>query len=149
MSDIKLFRLTAGKASKSAVTEATAPKAAPRDRSFAEWLPLQPPQLTELLASLEDCVLSLGDDVQRKELRLYVAFKRLKNFATVVAQKNRLLLYLHLDPQTLAPLPGNARDVSRQGHFGTGDLECSLSTPAELDAVKPLIAQAYLGRSAG
>ena len=142
-------KATAGKASKPAVTEAAAPKAAPRDRSFAEWLPLLPPQLTELLASLEDYVLSLGDDVQRKELRLYVAFKRLKNFATVVAQKNRLLLYLHLDPQALAPLPGNARDVSQQGHWGTGDLECSLSTPAELDAVKPLIAQAYLGRSAG
>lgn len=142
-------KATAGKASKPVVTEAAAPKAAPRDRSFAEWLPLLPPQLTELLASLEDYVLSLGDDVQRKELRLYVAFKRLKNFATVVAQKNRLLLYLHLDPQALAPLPGNARDVSQQGHWGTGDLECSLSTPAELDAVKPLIAQAYLGRSAG
>ena len=59
----------------------------------------EPMQL--LLASLENYTFSLGDDVQRKELRLYAAFKRLKNFATVVLhRKNCLLLYLHVDPAT-------------------------------------------------
>ncbi|WP_305075476.1 DUF5655 domain-containing protein [Propionivibrio sp.] len=135
------------KATKPVAGEAAPPKSTPRDRSFAEWLPLLPAHLTELLASLEDYVMSLGDDVQRKELRLYVAFKRLKNFATVVAQKNRLLLYLHLDPANLASLPANARDVSQQGHWGTGDLELSLTTQADLDTVKPLVLMSYLGRS--
>ncbi|MCB1598396.1 MAG: hypothetical protein KDI60_01760 [Xanthomonadales bacterium] len=60
------------------------------DRGYADWVPLLPAHLTEVIASLEGYVLSLGDDVQRKELKLYVAFKRLKNFATVVPQKNRL-----------------------------------------------------------
>lgn len=134
-----------GKANKPVAVDATSPKSAPRDRSFGEWLPLLPPHLTELLASLEDYVLSLGDDVQRKELRLYVAFKRLKNFATVVAQKNRFLLYLHLNPADLGALPANARDVSQQGHWGTGDLELSLTSQAELDAAKALILAAYHG----
>lgn len=134
-----------GKGNKPVAGDSAPPKSAPRDRSFAEWLPLLPPHLTELLASLEDYVLSLGDDVQRKELRLYVAFKRLKNFATVVAQKNRLLLYLHLDPASLGSLPANARDVSQQGHWGTGDLELSLSSLADLDLTKPLILAAYHG----
>jgi len=93
-------------------------------------------------------VLSLGDDVQRKELKLYVAFKRLKNFATVVPQKNRLLLYLHLDPAQVAPLPANARDVGQQGHWGTGDLELALTSQADLDAAKPLVLMAYEGRGA-
>lgn len=93
-------------------------------------------------------MLSLGDDVQRKELRLYTAFKRLKNFATVVLQRNRLLLYLHIDPaQAVASLP-NARDVSAIGHWGTGDLEIALSSLADLDGAKPLIAAAYEGRVA-
>lgn len=134
-----------GKSNKPVAGDSVPPKSAPRDRSFAEWLPLLPPHLTELLASLEDYVLSLGDDVQRKELRLYVAFKRLKNFATVVAQKNRLLLYLHLDPASLGSLPANARDVSQQGHWGTGDLELSLSSLADLDLTKPLILASYHG----
>lgn len=121
-------------------------KPAQRDRSFAEWLPLLPVHLTELLSSLEDYVMSLGDDVQRKELRLYVAFKRLKNFATVVAQKNRLVLYLHLTPSTLKPFPPTGRDVSDQGHWGTGDLELSVASQADLEIAKPFILMSYQGR---
>lgn len=118
------------------------------DKSYAEIWPTLSTPLAELLISLEDYVLSLGDDVQRKELKLYVAFKRLKNFATVVLQKNRLLLYLHLQPtEWVGKLP-NARDVSQQGHWGTGDVEISLSTPAELDAAKPLMLAAYEGKAA-
>lgn len=136
-----------GKPPKVAVIEENSLRSVPRDRSFAEWLPLLPAHLTELLSSLEDYVTSLGDDVQRKELRLYLAFKRLKNFATVVAQKNRLLLYLHLDPKELATLPVIGRDVSQHGHWGTGDVELSLTSQTDLDMAKPLIFMSYQGRS--
>ncbi|HOM13184.1 MAG TPA: DUF5655 domain-containing protein [Rubrivivax sp.] len=132
---------------KSASDDAATAKARAGDRPFAEWLSMLPPRLSELLSSLEGHVLSLGDDVQRKELKLYVAFKRLKNFATVVPQKARLLLYLHVDPEQVLPLPSNARDVRQQGHWGTGDLELSLSSQADLDAAKPLILAAYEGRA--
>lgn len=151
---LELANATSGGNGKTAVTKPTkgavseSAKASPRDRSFAEWLPLLPSHLTELLASLEDYVASLGDDVQRKELRLYLAFKRLKNFATVVAQKNRLILYLHLNPKELGSLPAIGRDVSEQGHWGTGDLEVSLTAQADLETAKPLIQMAYQGRSA-
>ena len=104
-------------------TELVPAKANTGDRSFTEWLPLLPPHLSELMASLEGYVLSLGDDVQRKELKLYVAFKRLKNFATVIPQKARLLLYLHVDPDQLVPLPTHGRNVRQQGHWGSDDLE--------------------------
>jgi len=137
------------KAPKSPPAEASAAKPVTGDRSFAEWLPLLPPHLSELMASLEGHVLSLGDDVQRKELKLYVAFKRLKNFATVVPQKARLLLFLHVDPAQVLPLPSNGRDVRQQGHWGTGDLELSLASQSDLDAVKPLILLAYEGRAMG
>ncbi len=136
------------KAPKAQVTEPVVAKPGYGDRSFADWLPLLPPHLSELVASLDGHVLSLGDDVQRKELKLYVAFKRLKNFATLVPQKNRLLLYLHLDPTQAMPLPTNGRDVSQQGHWGTGDLELALTSQADLDAAKPLILMAYEGRAA-
>jgi predicted transport protein len=136
------------KVPKSPPAEPGAAKAGTGDRSFAEWLPLLPPHLSELMASLVGHVLSLGDDVQRKELKLYVAFKRLKNFATVVPQKARLLLYLHVDPDQVQPLPSNGRDVRQQGHWGTGDLELALASQADLDAAKPLILMAYAGRAA-
>lgn len=137
------------KAAKPASSQAAEPnaKVASGDRSYADWLPLLPAHLSELVASLEGYVLSLGDDVQRKELKLYVAFKRLKNFATVVPQKARLLLYLHVDPDHVQPLPPNGRDVRQQGHWGTGDLELALASQADMDAAKPLILMAYEGRA--
>lgn len=116
------------------------------DKTYAECFESLSKPLRELLASLEGYIISLGDDVQKKELKLYVAFKRLKNFATVVIQKNRLVLYLHLIPSQLGPLPVIARDVSQSGHWGTGDLELAISNAADLDLAKPLIRIAYEGR---
>lgn len=136
----------AAKIAKPLPAEPAVNKVAGGDRSYADWLPLLPPHLSELIASLEGYVLSLGDDVQRKELKLYVAFKRLKNFATLVPQKNRLLLYLHLDPDKVSPLPANARNVRQSGHWGTGDLELSLTSLGDLDPAKTLIVMAYEGR---
>ena len=67
-----------------------------------------------------NALLQRDDDVQRKELKLYVAYKRLKNFATLVPQRNRLLLYLHLDPAKVVPMPPNGQDVSEKGALGHG-----------------------------
>lgn len=118
------------------------------DKSYAELLTALSEPMLQLLTSLEDYTLSLGDDVQRKDLRLYAAFKRLKNFATVVLhKKNCLLLYLHVDPATaLAVLP-KTRDVTHIGHWGTGNLEVTLNTLSDLDATKPFINAAYEGRA--
>jgi predicted transport protein len=117
------------------------------DKSYAEWLSLLSVPMLELLTLLEDFIGSLGDDVQRKELKLYVAFKRLKNFATIVPQKNRLLLFLHLNPDSLNPLPVNTRDARHFGHWGTGDLEFSIASFADMELAKPLISSAYEGRA--
>jgi len=119
-----------------------------KDRPYSESFQLLSPAHRELLESLEGYVLSLGDDVQRNELKLYTAFKRLKNFATVVLQRNRVIVYLHLDPSSIGPLPANARDRRNIGHWGTGDLELSITSADELEAAKPLLLRAYLGRSA-
>jgi len=129
------------------LTDPTGARGTGPDKSFAEVLANLPEPIQLLLASLEDYTFSLGDDVQRKELRLYAAFKRLKNFATVILhRKNCLLLYLHVDPATAIPVLPNARDVTHIGHWGTGNLEVPLTSQADLDAVKPFINAAYEGR---
>lgn len=117
------------------------------DKSYAEVLLSLPEPMKILLNSLEDYTLSLGDDVQRKELRLYLAFKRLKNFATVVLhRKNCLLLNLHLDPSKALQVLPNAKDLSNVGHWGTGNLELTLKSMEDLEAAKPWIEEAYQGR---
>ncbi len=121
-------------------------KPANGDKSYTEWLSILPAPMLELLTSLENFIASLGDDIQRKELKLYVAFKRLKNFATIVPQKSRLLLFLHLNPDSLESLPANARDARLFGHWGTGDLELAIGNFADMEQCKGLILNAYEGR---
>jgi predicted transport protein len=148
----KLAKASASKfeATGDAVTtpvDSTGAKGTGPDKSFAELLVNLPEAMQTLLASLDDYTFSLGDDVQRKELRLYAAYKRLKNFATVVLhRKNSLLLYLHVDPAKAVQVLPNARDVTNIGHWGTGNLELVLTSLADLEAAKPWIAAAYEGR---
>lgn len=116
------------------------------DKTYSEWLETIPASMHELLMSVEGYIVSLGDDVLKKELKLYLAFKRIKNFVTIVIQKNRLLLYLNLTPSSISSLPLIARDATNIGHWGTGDLEITVSTLQDLDQAKPLILMAYEGR---
>ena len=102
-------------------------------------------ELIERYRMLAEYLLGLGDDVQVKTLKLYFAFKRLKNFVTVVpgTNKNELWLYLKLDPATVQLEDNFTRDVRIIGHWGTGDLELTLRTDAELEKAKPLLLRSY------
>ena len=115
------------------------------DKSVSEWFSDMSPELRNLFDSIEAFLLSLGDDVQRKDVKLYVAFKRLRNFATIVFQKNKLLVFLHVDPDTTDPIAGITRDVREIGHWGTGSLELTIGSPVDLEKSKPLLIQAYNG----
>ncbi|MDP1836938.1 MAG: DUF5655 domain-containing protein [Reyranella sp.] len=117
------------------------------DQTVMDWFAEYPLATRDLFDSLESFITSLGDDVQRKDLKLYVAFKRIKNFASVVPQKDRLLLMLHLNPDKHRLTAGFTRDVRKIGHWGTGDLEVSLKSLGDLEKAKTLIQQAYRGET--
>ena len=88
---------------------------------------------------------SLGDDVTRKTLKYYFAYRRIKNFACVEVrpQSGEILIYLKVDPNTVPLEQGFTRDVKTIGHFGTGDLEVRVGSPADFERAKPLIQQSY------
>lgn len=109
------------------------------------WLPEMPASQRDTLDALERHMMSLGDDVQRKDQKLYIAFKRLRNFATVVSWKSKLVLYLHLDPSRVVPVEGVIRSVRNIGHWGTGDVEIILRDKDDIQRVSPLIKEAYDG----
>jgi len=58
-------------------------------------------------------------------------------------------LFLHVDPATALPVMPNARDVTNIGQWGTGNLEVTLASLADLEAAKPFIMAAYEGRAVG
>ncbi|HZM02234.1 MAG TPA: DUF5655 domain-containing protein [Candidatus Saccharimonadales bacterium] len=115
------------------------------DKSVAESLADMIPAIREVFESLEGYLVSLGDDVQRKDLKLYVAFKRLRNFVTVCFQKNTLILFLNVEAEQIDLEEGFTRNVSNIGHWGTGNVEVTLRKLSDLDKAKPLLLQAYNG----
>ena len=124
-------------------TQQDGPKPAGKDKSLVEQLALATPEIRALYEQTSSLLLSLGDDVQQKTLKLYTAFRRLKNFACVIAFPNRLLVTLKLDPATVALEAGFSRNVSQVGHWGTGDVELCLFGPADLQKAQALLARSY------
>lgn len=95
--------------------------------------------------ALKAYLLALGDDVQETTLRFYIAFKRIRNFACVEFRPTtgKILVFVKVDPSTVTLEPGFTRDVSQVGHFGTGDLEITLTKPKDLEKAKPFIERSY------
>ncbi|MGY0611252.1 DUF5655 domain-containing protein [Luteimonas sp. A501] len=148
--DLLLFELvnavsvsdaTAGKAEAVAVPGKS--RVGGKDKTAEEQLAQAQPVIRQLYESLAGYVVTLGDDVQEKHLKLYVAFRRLKNFACVIPYRDKLLLMLKLDPDTVALEEGFSRDTRNIGTWGTGDLELTLRTAADLDKAKALIDRSY------
>lgn len=110
-----------------------------------EYLAKAAPQLKELYEAVRDHMTDLGDDVQEHILKYYIAFKRLKNFATIQlqTQKNSLLMWLSLDPDGVTLENGFSRDVRGVGHQGTGDLELIIRNLDDLERAKPLIERSF------
>ena len=118
-------------------------KPAAKDKSFDEQYAAAAPEIRELYDRLAAHALALGDDVGERKLKLYTAFRRLKNFASVVMYPNRMLLFLKIDPDTVELEEGFSRDVRKIGHWGTGDLELLLRAPGDLHKAIPLLERSY------
>jgi predicted transport protein len=101
--------------------------------------------LQDRYESLKAFAEALGDDVQVKILKYYIAFKRINNFMCVEfsPQKKEIRVFLKIDPSSIKLEKGFSRDVSNIGHYASGDLELVITTDNDLEKAKPLIAQSY------
>lgn len=128
-----------------AVDGIAAVKAKPvgKDKTAEEQLSQAQPDIRALYEALSSQLMALGDDVQEKRLKLYVAFRRLKNFACVIPYRDKLLVMLKLNPDTVSLETGFSRDVRNIGTWGTGDLELCLRTSDDLQRAKPLLDRSY------
>lgn len=104
-----------------------------------------PQKLKDIYASFEAMLQSFGDDVQLKKLKLYYAFKRIKNFACVEFRPSvpKLLVHVRIDPKTVDLENGFTKDVTGVGHWGTGDLEISIQSLDDLERARPLLQKSY------
>lgn len=116
-----------------------------KDKTVSEYMQDMGPELAELFADAETYLLGRGDDVTKKVTQFYLAYRRIKNFACVEVRPtlNQIKMFLKLDPDTVELEEGFSRDVRKIGHFGTGDLEMTISSHDDLERAKPLILRSY------
>ena len=102
-------------------------------------------ELTELYHELYDYLDALGDDVQVKELKYYIAFKRIKNFVCVEVypKQNKIQLYVKVDLTQVNFESSFTRDVTNVGHYGTGNLSITIKNQHDLEKAKPYIEESY------
>ena len=101
--------------------------------------------MQDLYNALRDHLMALGDDVQEKRLKYYVAFKRLKNFACVEVHPNKGIVtaFLKVNPDSVTLEKGFSRDVRKIGHYGTGDLEVTLRKRDDVERARQLLQRSY------
>ena len=76
-------------------------------------------------------------------LMLCSSDKRIKNFACVELRPQTKEVLIYLKANKIDSDKGFSRDVSKIGHFGTGDLEVRIKTYEDLEKAKPLIIKSY------
>ena len=124
-------------------TNATTAKNKSADKTFDEQLKTADDAIKTLYQDLTNYILSLGDDVSETHLKLYAAFKKMRNIVTVVVLKKKLVLNLPIDVTTVTFEEGFSRDVTNIGHWGCGAVELHLQNANDFEKAKPLIDRAY------
>lgn len=124
-------------------SETAAAKTKSADKTFEEQIKTADGPIKILYQDLANYILSLGDDICETHLKLYAAFKKIRNIVTVVVPKKKLVLNLPLDVSTMTFEKGFSRDVTNIGHWGCGAVELHIQSSADLEKAKPLIDRAY------
>tara|TARA_A100000171_G_scaffold15636_1_gene14047 strand:+ start:3367 stop:4284 length:918 start_codon:yes stop_codon:yes gene_type:complete len=117
-----------------------------KDKPLNQVLDEMNDEVAALVHELRSFITGLGDDVIEKPLKLYFAYRRIKNFASLTIQKKGVTLYLKVDPASIELEQGFTRDVTGIGHWGTGDLEVLVNDQSSLDRSLPLIQRSYEGQ---
>lgn len=117
-----------------------------KDKTQSARLAEANPELLELFNLICNYAEQLGDEVQRKDLKLYTVFKRIRNFLSVVIMPGKydpkLLMYLKL-PGERAAEDGFSRNVTTIGHWGTGNVELTIRNSEDWVRAREWVDQSY------
>lgn len=116
-----------------------------KSKTVSDYIEQAHRELKDRYFKIKDYIINLGDDVQEKTLKNYVAFKKILNFVCVEIHpnSNMILLYLKLNPDEVEIIHNFTRDMRKIGHFGTGDLEVRISNDNDFEKAKLLIEKSY------
>jgi predicted transport protein len=96
-------------------------------------------ELLDLFNEVRDFITNLNSSIEETPKKHYIAYKTTQNFVCLETRKNKLTLFLKMNPKEIIPLPLQGRDVSNIGHFGTGDFELVIKSLKDFEETKYLI----------
>ncbi len=97
--------------------------------------------LKDLFNEIREYITGLDTSIEETPKKQYIAYKTSQNFVCLETSRNKITLFLKLNPDEIKPLPRQARDVTRIGHFGTGDFELTIKDMSDFEETKQLINQ--------
>jgi len=110
--------------------------------NFEQHLNCGDDNIKNILLDLRDFILSIDESIEESPKKFYIAYKVSQNFVCVEVKKNKLTLFLKINPKEIK-LPQNGRDVSEIGHYGTGDFELNISSKEDFEESKEYIKRAF------
>jgi predicted transport protein len=142
---LELLTSTDAKATAAGHSGPSTPVATPSQATVTALHDQASDELKAVYEELESFLLGLGDDVVKNTTNNYYAFRRLKNFACVEVhpQSRKLLVYVKASIDQVELEPGFTRDVSKIGHFGTGNLEIAVASTDDLERAKDPVRSSY------
>jgi len=96
-------------------------------------------KMSDLFNEIRDYIIGLDNSIEETPKKFYISYKTSQNFVCIMTHKNKLTLYLKLNPDEISPMPKQARDVRNIGHYGTGDFELNIKNIEDFEETKQLI----------
>lgn len=127
--------VNAGK--KAAITRATA------SYTFEQHIKGKSQKTRELVEIIQEFILGLDSQIEETPKKYYIAYKISQNIMCMEIHKQKVLLYLKLNPKEIENPPPISRDVTQIGHFGTGNFEISVKSVEDCETAKQFIEMAY------
>jgi predicted transport protein len=107
--------------------------------TIEEHLKILDDNFRRLFDEVRDYIIGLDSSIEETPKQDYITYKTSQNFVCLETHKNKLTLFLKLNPDEIKPFPKQCRDVRSIGHFGTGDLELTLRSFEDFNETKYLI----------
>lgn len=102
----------------------------------------KPDKVSELYYRFRSAILNMIDGVDVRPQKLYIAFKKdNRNLVGIIIQNSGLKLFINVKAGKLDDPKGLARNISKIGHWGTGDYEVTASDTKNLEYILSLIKQ--------
>lgn len=122
---------------KAALTRATA------TYTFDERLRGKSQDILELTTKVREFILGIDESIEEVPKKFYVAYEISQNIVCMEVKNKNIKLFLKLKPSEVPDDTPFYRDVTSVGHYGTGNVEFTISSEPEFNSIKEFVTLAY------